>query len=177
MRRGVSGLALALVLAGGVTAPAAGQIGFVVGGGASIPVGDFGDYAGTGWVGMAGVRLSFPLIPVQLRADGLYAQNGSEAATTDKVSHYGGLANVIFEFGIPLSPIKPYLIGGVGYLNQKFSPGNSGLPEVDEWKVAFGGGAGVNVSLLVVGFFVEARYLKRDDTAFVPVMAGIRLGG
>jgi hypothetical protein len=87
------------------------------------------------------------------------------------------MANVIFQIGPPLVPVKPYVIAGGGYLNHKFSPGNSGLPAADEWKPVFGGGVGVSVSLMVIGVFVEARYLRRDDTGFIPVMAGIRLGG
>jgi hypothetical protein len=33
------------------------------------------------------------------------------------------------------------------------------------------------VSLVMVGIFAEVRYLRRDDTSFFPIMAGLRLGG
>jgi hypothetical protein len=177
MKRFVPGLTLALLLAGGTATPATGQIGFVLGGGATIPMGDFGDFAATGWMALAGAKLGLPLLPIQFRVEGLYGQNAHDGPTTDKTNLYGGMANVIFQIGPPLVPVKPYVIAGGGYLNHKFSPGNSGLPAADEWKPVFGGGVGVSVSLMVIGVFVEARYLRRDDTGFIPVMAGIRLGG
>jgi hypothetical protein len=175
MKRFVPGLALALLLAAGTTTPAAGQIGFVLGGGASVPVGDFGDFAKTGWMALAGVKLGLPLLPVQFRAEGLFGQNKHEIITADKTTLYGGMANVIFQIGPPLVPVKPYIIAGAGALNQRFSPGTG--TSVSEWKPVFGGGVGVNVSLMVIGVFVEARYLRRDDTGFIPIMAGVRLGG
>jgi hypothetical protein len=175
MKRGVSMLGLAMTLAAGSAAPAAGQIGFVLGGGATIPMGDFGDVAKTGWMGLAGVRLGLPLLPVSFRAEGLFGQNGHDiGATDDKTTLYGGMANVMVSIGPPLVPVKPYIIAGAGALNHKVELGGvSG----NEWKPVFGGGVGVNVSLMVVGLFVEARYLRRDDTGFVPIMAGVRLGG
>jgi hypothetical protein len=126
-------------------------------------------------MGLAGIRLGFPLLPVQFRAEGLYGQNTHELIADDKTTLYGGMANVLFQFGPPLVPVKPYVIAGAGMLNHRFSPG-VGLAS-DEWKPVFGGGLGVNVNLMVVGFFLEARYLRRDDTGFVPIMAGVRLGG
>jgi hypothetical protein len=176
MKRFASGFALALVLAGIAPTPAAGQIGFVLGGGATIPMGDFGDVAKTGWMGLAGVRLALPLMPIQFRAEGLYGRNTHEIelAADDKTTLYGGMANVIFQIGPPLVPVKPYIIAGGGMMNAKVSIGGV---TGDEWKPVFGGGLGVNVSLMVVGVFVEARYLRRDDVGFVPIMAGVRIGG
>jgi hypothetical protein len=175
MKRCGSILTTALVLTGAAAAPAAGQIGFVLGGGATIPVGDYGDYAKTGWMGLAGVRLALPLLPVQFRAEGLYGQNTHDLLAGDKTALYGGMANVIVQIGPPLVPVKPYVIAGGGVLNHHYSPA-TGASE-DSWKAVFGGGVGINVSLVVVGLFVEARYLRRDDTGFIPIMAGVRLGG
>lgn len=177
MKRSIPAGTLTLFLLAGAATPSAGQVGFTLGGGPSVPVGDFGNLAATGWMAMAGVRLGLPLLPVGFRAEGLYGQNPHDGAATDKTVLYGGMANVILQIGPPLVPVKPYLIGGVGYLNQKFSPGNSGLPEADAWEAAFGAGGGVNVSLVMVGIFAEARYLRRDDTGFFLIMAGVRLGG
>jgi hypothetical protein len=172
MKRCLSVVALALALS---AAPATAQIGFVVGGGATIPMGDFGDVAKTGWMGLAGVRLSLPLMPVSFRAEGLYGQNTADLIANAKTTLYGGMANVMLSIGPPLVPVKPYIIAGAGALNAKVDPGTG--TSTSEWKPVFGGGLGINVSLMVVGLFVEARYLRRDDTGFVPIMAGIRLGG
>jgi hypothetical protein len=175
MKRFVPGLTLALLLAGGTATPAAGQIGFVLGGGPTLPMGDFGDVAKLGWMGLAGVKLGLPLLPVQFRAEGLYGQNTHDVGPAGKTRLYGGMANVILQIGPPLIPVKPYIIAGGGALNAGFVPTTGST--VSEWKPVFGGGVGVNVSLMVIGVFVEARYLRRDDTGFIPIMAGFRLGG
>lgn len=153
------------------------QAGFFVAGGPSIPLGDYGDFAQTGWMAFGGVHLGLPLVPVKFRAEGMYGQNAHEGPSTEKTALYGGMANVIFQVGPPLVPVKPYIIGGAGYLNHHYSPGDAGGASTDEWKVVWGGGVGVSVSLLVVGAFVEARYLKRNDTSFLPITVGLRFGG
>jgi hypothetical protein len=126
-------------------------------------------------MGLAGVKLGLPLLPVQFRAEGLYGQNTHDFGPAGKTRLYGGMANVILQIGPPLIPVKPYIIAGAGVLNAGFVPTTGST--VSEWKPVFGGGVGVNVSLMVIGVFVEARYLRRDDTGFIPIMAGFRLGG
>jgi opacity protein-like surface antigen len=175
MKRFLPVMTVAGLLAG--AAPAAAQIGFVVGGGVSVPVGEFGEFAKSGWMALGGAQLGIPLFPLKFRAEGLFGRNTHEGASGDKTTLYGGMANAIFQIGPPLVPVKPYVIAGVGYLNHRYSPGAAGAQSDSEWKPVFGGGAGVGLNLLVIGVFVEARYLRRDDTGFIPVIVGVRLGG
>jgi hypothetical protein len=169
-----AGIILALLMAVG-TAPLAAQVGFFVGGGPTFPTSDYDDYAKTGWMGMAGVGFSLPALPIQIRGEGLYGRNSHDDTSGDRTDLYGGMANVTFSF--PLGPVKPYLVGGLGMLNHHYAPGTDGVESENEWKAVYGGGVGINLSLAVVGLFIEGRYLKRSDTSIIPVMVGIRFGG
>lgn len=165
---------LALLLAAGTT-PLAAQIGFFLGGGPTFPTSDYNDYAKSGWMGMGGVALGLPALPVQIRGEAMYGSNKHEDTSGDRTDLYGAMANVSLSF--PLGPVKPYIIGGVGTLNHHYSPGTDGVDSENEWKAVYGGGVGINLSLAIIGVFVEGRYLKRGDTAFIPLMVGIRFGG
>lgn len=153
------------------------QAKFFLGGGPTMPTGDYGSFAATGWMAMGGVQLSFPALPMQVRVEGLYGSNAHDGATTDKTNLYGGMANVVYSFGVGPSPIKPYLVGGLGYLDHHFDAGNTGLSNDDEWKLVFGGGLGLGFGLGPLQAFAEARYLTRDQTNFIPVMVGLKFGG
>jgi opacity protein-like surface antigen len=169
-----AGFTLALLLAGG-TAPVAAQLGFFLGGGPTFPTSDYKDVAKTGWMGMGGVTVSLPALPIQIRGEGLYGRNSHDDTTGDRTDLYGAMANVSLSF--PLGPVKPYIIGGFGTLNHHYAPGTAGVDSENEWKAVYGGGVGINFSLVMLGVFVEGRYLKRGDTSFIPVMVGIRFGG
>ena len=169
-----AGIILALLLAVG-TAPAAAQLGFFVGGGPTFPTGDYNAYAKTGWMGMGGVAFSLPALPVQIRGEGLYGRNSHDDTTGDRTDLYGGMANVTLS--LPFGPLKPYVVGGLGMLNHHYAPGSTGVDSENQWKAVYGGGVGINLSLAMLSVFVEGRYLKRSDTAFLPLMVGIKFGG
>jgi hypothetical protein len=62
-------------------------------------------------------------------------------------------------------------------LNHHYAPGSTGVDSENQWKAVYGGGVGINLSLAMLSVFVEGRYLKRSDTAFLPLMVGIKFGG
>jgi hypothetical protein len=174
MRRKGLGIALAalLVSAGPVSAQG---IKFVLGGGLTAPVSAYKDYAQSGWMGMGGVAVSFPVLPIGIRLEGLFGQNQHTGTATDKTVLYGGAASVMIKFGIP-GPLSPYLVGSAGYLDHHYSPGDTGDASEDEWKPVFGGGLGVSLNFVVVGVFAEGRYLSRSTTRFITGMAGLQIG-
>jgi hypothetical protein len=176
MHRKALGIVLAalLVSAGPVSAQG---IKFMLGGGLTVPVSDYKNVVGAqnGWMGMLGAAVSFPVIPIGVRIEGLFGQNQHTGTTTDKTLLYGGAASVLFKFGIP-GPLSPYIIGSAGYLDHHYSPGDTGDPSEDQWKPVFGGGAGFSLSLAVIGVFVEGRYLSRSDTRFITAMGGLQIG-
>jgi Outer membrane protein beta-barrel domain len=178
MHRKALGIVLAalLVSAGPVSAQG---IKFMLGGGLTVPVSDYKnvDGAQNGWMGMLGAAVSFPVLPIGVRLEGLYGQNPHTTATdtTDKIVLYGGAASVVVKFGIP-GPLSPYIIGSAGYLDRHYSPGDNGNLSTDEWKAVYGGGVGLSLSLVVIGAFIEGRYLARSSTRFITAMGGIQIG-
>ncbi len=150
--------------------PASAQ-GFV-GGGLSMPTGDYGDYAKSGWVVNAGFR---PWQSADKRAsiwaEGLYGSNKHDGSSGDKTNLYGGLGSVTYNLTADASAV-PYVIGSVGYLIHSYSPGTSGFDSESEGGLGFGGGAGVGVKK----FYLEARYLtakiEGSTTAFIMFTAG-----
>jgi outer membrane protein with beta-barrel domain len=169
MARATRWLAFACLIVG---APAAlpAQAGFFVGGGVVFPSGDYGDLAKTGYGGMAGVRLSFPALPINGRVEGLYLYNQhDEAIDAGSTSLYGGMASATYGIG---GPTGLYLIGSVGYMDHHYNAPSGGTSS-SEWDFTWGLGGGINFSKL----FAEVRYMQRGDTKFIPLMVGIRFGG
>lgn len=176
--------AVALVLVSLVAASAAqaqtARASFFLGGGATIPTGDFGDGFKTGWNGVGGVNIMLPGVPFGIRVDGMYSQNKLDAAGSDaKIKIFGGNADAVFAFGAPGSMVKPYVLAGVGAANAKFDDG-AGFSD-SETKFAFNGGAGINFMLSSVTIFVEGRYFSistsGSNTNYIPVSVGVKFGG
>lgn len=176
--------AVALVLVSLVAASAAqaqtARANFFLGGGATIPTGDFGDAFKTGWNGVGGVNFMLPGVPFGIRVDGMYSQNKVDASGSDaKIKIFGGNADAVFAFGAPGSMVKPYVMAGVGMANVKFDDG-AGFTN-DETKFAFNGGAGVNFMMSSITIFVEGRYFtvntSGSSTNYIPLSVGVKFGG
>lgn len=130
---------------------------------------------GTGYHGLITVGVGLPGLPVRLRADGLLARfTDSTRTQLASVS-----ANLVYSL-LPVPLVTPYLVGGVGYYNTRLSR----VTDRTDSDVGVNLGAGVRVSLLVVGGFVEVRYHNvfgrdvagvRRSQRFVPLTFGIRL--
>lgn len=168
-------LAVVVVLGSVQSAQAQAKSAYLFGSaGVTLPMGDYGDYAKTGWLGSAG--LGYNLTDnAFIGGEAMYGSNKHEV-TGDKTDlmGFGGYAG--YGFGKPGggSKVIPYLIGGVGILNHKFIPA-SGASE-SEWKLMFSGGGGLFFPMGTAGLFLETRYLKRGDTGFMPIMAGFTVG-
>ena len=166
MRQRPVTLLAALTLA---TTPLAAQLGYQLGAGATIPMDPYSAYANVGWMALAGLSVAVPPSPLHIQIDALYGSNAHDVSGTTIL--YGGLASARYAVGGGGGSIKPYLIGGVGYLMQD-SPGGG-----DGGAFAWGVGGGINFGLGPLHGFAEGRYINRDDTAFIPVFVGVRLGG
>jgi opacity protein-like surface antigen len=174
--------AVALVLVSLVAASAAqaqtGRANFFLGGGATIPTGDFGDAFKTGWNGVGGVNFMIPGVPFGIRVDGMYSQNSLDSSIDGKAKIFGGNADAVFAFGAPGSMVKPYIMAGVGMANVKFDIGGT---SDDETKFAFNGGAGVNFLMSSMTVFVEARYFSVNTSGssinYIPLSVGLKFGG
>jgi hypothetical protein len=168
MTLAVCSLVAALALA---AAPAHAQV--WIGGGVTLPSGDFGDFYTTGFAINAGVTAAkFSNDRARLWAEGLFGiNNGDDAIEEDdlKSTMYGGFASLSYEL-VTTGTTRPYLIGGAGYLAQRISQGDFSQTE---------GGLGLNGGLGVTfgKFSVEGRYwtasINDGTTAFLMVQGGI----
>jgi len=180
MKRNVS-VVLAALAAVAISASAAqGQsIAFGVGGGVTIPSGDFKDGAKTGWHGLANIGYNLPS-GLGVRGDFYYSQNSAKGGGNGKAKLAGGLGNVLYSFP-GKSTIHPYVIGGVGFFNLKAEATVGGVTfSSSETKFAWGAGAGIKFKAGTdASVFVEGRYLSASSdpkTNFIPITVGVNFG-
>jgi len=177
----VFGVALLAALSLTLPSQASAQ-GVYVGAGATIPMGDYGDYANTGWMGVGGV--SFPLGQENLSifGEGYYGGNGHSDYEGDKTSLYGANAGVELDLA-PEGEAGIYLFGQVGLMVHKYTSDEFSEYDDSETGIAFGGGAGYSMPLGGMTGWVEGRYMQGQfdggNTSFVGIIAGIAfpLGG
>ena len=93
-----------------------------------------------------------------------------------------GTANAIYKFQTSdATKVRPYLIGGVGLYNYKFT--GDDVPDNLDSETDFGinAGAGFEFVAGAVGLFVEGRFhnvfAEDDNLNFIPITVGVRLGG
>ena len=182
------GLAAFAIVAAAATSTAQAQVGFNVGGGLSMPLGDFGDQADMGFHGLVGVTFQPASLPVGVRVDGMYHMwGGSEDAFGDLdvgTRAIVGTANAVYTFQTAeTSTFHPYLIGGLGLYNTALT-GDDVPDGFDDSSTDFGinAGAGFNFSAgESLGLFVEGRFhnvfTEGESTSFIPISVGVRLGG
>lgn len=181
MKRSIFGAAvLALALsASAVQAQRPVSIGIALG--ATMPTGDFGDFAELGYHGMATVGFSPPALPVGLRIDGAFNQLAANADALEDVNYRILSLTANATFGVPMaaSPISPYLIGGLGMYTF-----TSDQDEAEsDTNLGFNVGIGTKFALAGFGTFAEIRYhhvTGEDDEegnsnsiAFIPISFGI----
>jgi len=182
MRHVARNVFLGLLASVFVSAGAQAQVSLYAGGGASIPVGDFGksttncdncSNAKLGWMAMAGLSIALPAKGVSIWGEGLYGSNKHDDTSGDKTNLFGGMAGLMVRVGDPAKP-GVYFFGGVGGLNHQYKPGSSTVATDNEWKFAWDAGAGVDVPIGGASIFVEGRFLARtSSTQVVPIMAGV----
>jgi hypothetical protein len=178
--RGAAALALGMLL----SAPAArAQAQFSLGGGLSIPTGDFDDAAKLGWQGMAAVSFVPQNLPIGFQFDGNYSQFSDETPLDIKDQLIYGTGNVVYRFSTAEeSRFHPYLIAGGGVYNVKLK-GDDVPTGFDDSQTKFGinAGAGFDFSAGAAGLFIEGRFhnvfTDGPNTQFVPINVGVRFGG
>jgi opacity protein-like surface antigen len=177
-------LAVLTARAGAQADPAARPIRIGIGGGVSMPIGDFKNGGDAGAIkrdfkqGVAGqgyVEFRAPGTPLGFRAAVSYNRFGagpvqfSSGSSTTAVTPndgysqiLGGLANVSLQ--LPTGPIRPYVLAGVGAFNLKntanFVVAPGGIASAEEQSTTnFGvnGGAGLLLKLGGIEAFAEAR--------------------
>lgn len=163
IRTVLAGAGIALVLTAGA---AEAQVSFGLAGGATTPSGSLNDRQNLGYNGLVTLQLGLPVMPIQLRADLQYngfggkdfgnaVSNAFNQADTRVIS--GSLNGVL---NLLPGPIKPYLIGGVGYYDTQLKGTDATR------KVGYNYGGGVKFGLTGASIFVEARMHQINDATF-----------
>jgi opacity protein-like surface antigen len=183
--RGLRSVVLgAVLMATAGAAPAVAQAKFSLGGGLTLPSGDFDDLVGTGWHGLAAVGFQPADFPLGFQIDGMYQRFGFDGVPDGFDANFQiiqGTANAVYTFTTAEeSTFHPYLIAGVGLYNQKATGDDVG--DIDsETDFGINGGAGFDFQLGSVGLFIEGRFHNvfgdPENSNFIPITAGIRFGG
>jgi opacity protein-like surface antigen len=177
MNKRIAFLTLFLLAAVSVPASADAQIPGVrlgLGAGPAFPVGHLGEEATTGVHVLGTLGLEVPLLPVGLRVDGLWQRYPD--VHEGHFNAMGALVNGTFR--VPMAGARPYVVGGIGFMHHE-------EPETDHGDhahegesgtdFAFGVGAGLEIRLLGLGGFIEARYLDwGQGNRAVPLTVGVR---
>ncbi|HUR95907.1 MAG TPA: outer membrane beta-barrel protein [Gemmatimonadales bacterium] len=157
-------------------------ISFGFGGGVVVPTGDLGDANSMGYSGTAQVRVKPPVSPLGFQVDAFYTRFGLEGVDGHS-QMLGGTANAVFAFP-SASPVRPYLLGGVGLYNLKASI--DGLGSTDsQTKFGLNAGAGFDFGLGKAQLFAEGRFhtimkavpdVNGDEKAgyIIPLTVGVR---
>ncbi len=174
MRGLLKGAGLAVVALALAAGSADAQVKFGLGGGVTFPSGDALEGVNTGFHGTALLRISPPAMPIAFQIDGSYHRFGSDVDDLGfQVIDITG--NVVYQFAsAPATPVKPYLIGGVGYYSSK--PTGDAAPDVDSSN-DFGINLGAGMDL-GKNFFAEARFHRifsdPDNASIIPITVGFR---
>ncbi|MEO7138280.1 MAG: outer membrane beta-barrel protein [Gemmatimonadales bacterium] len=183
--KSVAALALAMLV--GASAARAQGAEFSLGGGASIPLSTFGDFAKTGFNGMVAVSFAPSSFPLGIQIDGMYQRLKNEDIIPGGRSSQiiQGTGNLIYKFKTSEeSTFRPYLIAGAGIYNFKQVSGSDVAgPGEGNTGTDFGlnGGAGFDFKTGGIGLFLEGRFhnvfTSGENVKFIPITLGIRLGG
>jgi hypothetical protein len=172
---------VSLISAGAAQAQGAGRASFHIGGGLSLPNGDFGDAFKTGFQALGGVKFGLGAMPFAIRVDAIYGQNSAEDALNTalgvddaKAKFFGGLAGAQYGFGPAAASVHPYIMAQLGMVNGKTTC--SGCNFDGSTDFTFLGGVGIDVGK----FFIEGKYMsiQSDVSAnMIVVSAGLNFGG
>ena len=148
-----------------------------IGGGATFPTSDYGEFANTGFQFEAGVGTPVGDQGLNLGVGGFYGQNNHETVDGDKTNPYGFLGMVEYDFAGPDADRSFYVIGNLGVLWHKFSSDTS--PEATESGFAYGGAAGYVFPLGGVDGWVEGQFTQASisdgNTQFFGILAGVSI--
>ena len=183
MKRSAGPLFLAMLLALAVPTLASAQASIFLGGGATIPTGDYGDYAKTGWMGQAGAVFNVGSNGLFVAGEGFYGSNTHETigtAAADKTNLYGADGQVGYRFG-DQEKAGLYVAGLLGALIHKYSPA-TGTGD-SSTGILFGGIAGVDIPVGKVNVWVEGRWMNGRhseagdswNTGFFGLFAGVSI--
>lgn len=148
------------------------------GGGPSVPLGDFKDYAKTGWLVQGGLGFDIGSSGIWAEAEGFFGSNSHKDTGTfkEKTNIISFMAALGKTFGATDAKMRPYLLAGAGVLGHQFRTDDDTATEETETKFGFTGALGLAFRLNdKARFWVEGRYLGASGTSVIPIMAGVSI--
>lgn len=130
-----------------------------LGGGMSVPVSDAGTAFKNGFHVQGFARLKVPSLPVMPRFDLNFSRfnlNDAQIGVPGTSQILAGLANLQFSV-LPLGPVRPYMIAGVGAYNLNTKTEGISPTSVSHTNFGINGGAGVALNLGKLHGFAETR--------------------
>jgi len=141
---------------------------FGLGGGLLVPLGTYGtsDKIGANILGM--VQMPIANSPIHLRLAGMYGTTSHEVGS-GSTQILGGTADLLYHVGVRSAPVRPYVVGGLGFFNVKNGASQS--------KLGLGLGGGLLFGIGNMHAFLEARYMSIQTSGpnmrFVPITLGL----
>lgn len=133
----------------------AAQTTLAVGGGVTVPSGDYGDRSSYGRHAMAGLRVGVPAFPVAARFEALYHRIPGKVGETNDETMVAGKISAVFSIGLPVGP-GLYFLGGLGrYRTTQDSSASASSQNGAH------GGLGGRFRLLGLGLFAEGQVINR----------------
>ena len=137
------------------------QTSIFIGGGATIPTGDFSDFGGgdganTGWQGTAGAQFAIGESGLTAGPRLFYGSNNHDTAG-DKTNLYGGTALLNYAFGDP-EAANPFVWDEFGLMSHAYKSESFPANEDTSTTAMWSGGAGVGFPLGGVIGWVAAGY-------------------
>lgn len=150
-----------------------------LGGGVTVPAGDYGSADKSGWHVLGVALVPIPTPHLALRFDAMYSHTSHTGFASGHTTLGGGIASAVWRLRREGPNLRPYLLMGLGFYDVRSSTGGSG--STSKAGVAWGGGGGVSLFRVGPAFaFLEARYItirtSGGATNLFPVSAGVFLG-
>lgn len=184
-RRLLAALAAGALLTLPAAARAQGSMSVLVSGGLSVPMSDLSDNSNSGYNVNLGLAFGAPFLPVGARIEGGFSSfdgktnslvGGGASGTSTRVA--SATANAVLHLGP--SGVAPYLIGGLGIYNRRFS---SDVTDASDSRTTAGVniGGGIRFPLSGISTFLEARYHvmlgnqeEGTNLQFIPISFGVQ---
>ena len=156
----------------------------LVSGGLSVPMSDLSDNVNSGYNINLGLAFGAPIIPVGARIEGGFSSfdgkgglpGGIGSGTTTRIA--SATANAVLNLGP--TGAAPYLIGGLGIYNRRFSSDASGASD-SRTTAGVNIGGGIRFPLGGISTFLEARYHvmlgnqnEGTNLQFIPISFGVQ---
>ena len=147
--------------------------------GATLPLGEYGDVAETGFhIGALG-EFARPSWPALVRGEVTYHRTGTKDFDGN-TSILSFVPNIVFPFGDPAATARPFIIGGLGLHRVSIDVDVPGFGDASDSETRFGFNVGGGFTFNLSGFetFIEARFhsiLTSDEsTNFIPLSFGFK---